>query len=84
MYLLLVICASANNRQRRHYVLWSSVRRTSVVRQLTLRSRDVIPLYLVEGFHETCRKHSSCEWALLKRFPGSEVKVKVVTGPVNL
>jgi len=33
---------------------------------------------------ETCRKYSSCEWALLERFQGQETKVEVITRSFNL
>ena len=36
--------------------------------------RDAVSLFL-EDFNETCHIYSSCEWALLKRFSKSEVKV---------
>ena len=36
--------------------------RLSVVRLLTIHSRYMVPLYLVEGFHETCHKHSSLHY----------------------
>ena len=48
--------------------------RPSVVRPLTLNSRDVLSLYSVEHISKTCHKFSPRLWVLLKRFSRSEIK----------